>query len=81
MEPLSVRQLAGLRARTDYYQTSSMQEQVMAEVEAQLAMAKSTMLVDFGEHEAAWKIMDPYAFLELERLRASSSRQDKEVTS
>jgi len=51
----------------------SLHEQVLAEVEERVARARSTTLEDFGESEAAWKLVEPYARAALEELRASRS--------
>lgn len=58
---------------------SSVREQVVEEVSERVANAKSTTLRDFGESEAAWKIVEPYALAHLEKLRAKDRQE--EVTS
>jgi len=59
---------------------SSSREQVLEEVAERVADAKSRVLRDLGESEAAWKIVEPYALASLEKLRASRSMEE-EVTS
>jgi len=43
---------------------------VLEEVAERVANAKSTTLEDFGEPDAARKIVEPYALASLEKLRA-----------
>lgn len=50
---------------------SSIRKQVLVEVGERVAIAKSTILEDFGESEAAWRVMAPYDLAMLERLRAA----------
>jgi hypothetical protein len=49
--------------------TSAIQEQTAAEVAEHVANAWSATLSDFGEAEAAWKSVEPYAVAALNRLR------------
>ena len=51
----------------------SLHEQVLANVEEHVAGARSTTLEDFGDSEAAWKLVEPYALAALEKIRASST--------
>ena len=54
--------------------SSSVQKRALDQVGELIAIAKSTTLDDFGEHEAASKILKPYALAELESIRRSTSR-------
>jgi hypothetical protein len=53
---------------------SAIREHVLAEVEERVAIAKSKSLEDFGESEAASKIIEPYELAMLERLRSPAVR-------
>jgi hypothetical protein len=53
---------------------SSMKERVLAEVAERVAIAKSKSLEDFGESEAAWKLMEPYELAMLDGLRRSKQK-------
>lgn len=53
---------------------SSIREQLSVQVAERVAHAKATTLEDFGELEAGWKLMEPFAFARLKRLRASRER-------
>lgn len=50
---------------------SSVREQVHRAVAERAARAKFTTLEDFGESEAAWKLIEPYALAALNQLRAT----------
>ncbi|HET9410122.1 MAG TPA: hypothetical protein VFO39_22995 [Candidatus Sulfotelmatobacter sp.] len=51
---------------------SSILKYLPDEVEKRVADAQATTLADFGESEAAWKTIEPYATAALQRLRTKS---------
>lgn len=55
---------------------SSIREDVLAEVDKRVVMAKSRSLNDFGESEAADKLMKPYELAMLNRLRPSKGQTE-----
>lgn len=57
--------------------TCSIQDRVLAEMAERVAIAKSESLEDFGEPEAASKIIEPYEVAMLERLRGPKDQGER----